>query len=247
MTRTSKAATPLALALAAALSILGRADAARASEHAEAAGEHAEAAGHGASHGTGSPAEWNWFDMGYGSKDSHGGKLEPGDEKMAPPALFALINFAIFAGILLWKAGPAIKKFAQQRHVSIKEALAESARLRDEARRKLDEYSKKIAGVDAEVEQLIAGIRADAEAERARILAEAEVQAATLKRDAEQRIAADLQRARRELEREVVAVAIAAAEKLIREKATAADQHKLIDVFITELSSEQPTSPQERA
>ncbi len=248
---TTKMIRALALAVAPLILVLALAGVARA-QHAEAEpGEATEANGgeHGEeAHGSGSPADWNWVDFSYGDKDAQGGKLEKGEEKMAPPVLFALINFAIFAGILFWKAGPAIKKFVQQRHVTIKEALAESARLRDEAKQKLAEYSEKISGVDAEVDQLIAGIRADAEAERKRIIAEAEAQAAAMQRDAEQRIAADLQRARRELEREVVAAAIATAEKLIREKATPSDQHKLIDGFITGLAEDsKKTPPQERA
>ena len=205
---------------------------------------------HASAGGSGSPADWNWVDIGYGDKDIAGGTLEKGEPKMPPPTIFAIINFCLFAGLLVWKAAPPIKKFVQQRHITIKEALEESARLREEAKQKLDEYSEKIANVNAEVDELLAGIRADAEAERERIIAEAEAQAEALKRDAEARIAADLARARRELELEIIAAATAAAERLIREKATLSDQHKLIDTFISGIapsSSPSPTAPQERS
>ena len=56
-----------------------------------------------ASGGGSSPADWNWVDFGYGDKDAEGNPLVAGKStkedvgKMAPPALFAIINFCIFA------------------------------------------------------------------------------------------------------------------------------------------------------
>jgi F0F1-type ATP synthase membrane subunit b/b' len=66
-------------------------------------------------------------------------------------------------------------------------------------------------------------------------MAAAEAQAAAVKKDAEQRIAAEIQRARVELAREVSLAATAAAEKLLRDKATAADHTKLIDTFVKDV------------
>ncbi|MEM9490729.1 MAG: hypothetical protein AAGC55_16395, partial [Myxococcota bacterium] len=70
--------------------------------------------------------------------------------------------------------------------------------------------------------------------------------AAAMKRDAEERIAADLARARVEIEREVVAAAVAAAEKLIREGANQGDQTRLIDKFISDMK-DQVKHSEERA
>jgi len=200
--------------------------------------------GHGSGGHGASPADWNWFDIGYKSKDMAGESLEHGEQPMSPPALFALINFFIFFGLLVWKGGPPIKKFVRQRHLTIKEALDESARLRDEAKEKLDEYTQRIAGVEAEVEKIFSEIRADAEAEKERILAAAKAQAESIKRNAEDRIAAEMAQARRELEREVVEVAIEAAEKLIRVTATPGDHKTLIDSFITDLGKGAPEHAQ---
>jgi len=203
-----------------------------------------EAGAHEGSGHASSPADWNWFDMGYKSKGPQGKPLKPGEHPMAPPALFALINAALFFGLLIWKGGPPIKKFVRQRHLTIKEALEESAQLRDEARKKLDEYTERIAGVEAEVEKIFSEIRADAEAEKARILAAAKAQAEAIKRNAEDRIAAEMAQARRELEIEVVEAAIAAAEKLIRVTATPTDHKSLIDSFITEMGKDAPDRAQ---
>jgi F-type H+-transporting ATPase subunit b len=174
----------------------------------------------------------NWFDFGYK------GKTHPDGAPVSPPFVLALINFGLLLTLLGFTAAPAIARYLDKRHVTIKEALEESARLRDEAKLKLEDYQKRIAAVEDEVDALIAGIRADAEAEKKIILERAAAQAKLLRVDAEKRIAADLARARRELEVEVVAAAVAAAEKLMRERTTPADQKRLAEYFITELGKD---------
>lgn len=178
----------------------------------------------------------NWFDFGYKDLDVQGHELQPGEQHMPPPLGMALINFTIFAFILVWKAGPPIKTYLSARHTEIKAALEEGQRLRDEANEKLSEYSKKIAGVEKEVDVLINDIRVSAEEEKKRIIADAERQAETMKKNAESQVAAEVARARTALEREVLHKAVEIAEQLLREKATAADQQKLVDTFMSDLS-----------
>jgi len=230
-----------ALMLAPFVLALGLAGVAYAQE--EGAQTEAEGAEHGHEVETEVPSI-NWFNLGYRDLDVQGAKLEGHGERMPPPFGLAIMNFAVFAAILVWKAGPPLRSFVEQRHVSIKDALDEGRRLRKEAQAKLAEYDGRIAGVQAEVDELIAEIRKAAEQEKQRILADAEHQAAAMKKSAESQIAAEIDRARAELEREVMAAAVAATETLIREKATPADQKKLVDGFLDDLqkpqSGEQP-------
>jgi F-type H+-transporting ATPase subunit b len=186
----------------------------------------------------------NWFDFDYGSKNWEGEPLAPGETAMSPPFPFALVNFGLLLLLLGLTAAPAIARYLDKRHITIKQALEESARLRDEAKQKLEDYTRRIADVETEVEQLITRIRADAEAEKGLILERAQAQAALLQKDAEKRIAAEISRARRELEREVVIAAVSAATRLLRERGTPAEQQALADAFITELdTSAGPTRP----
>ena len=230
--------------------------------HGEAAGAHGAdahgAAAHGAdAHGAaahGAPASAhgddahdahalhgappvNWTDMGYGKKDVNGNKLTSDSEPMAPPMVLALLNFAIFAGLLYWKAGPALTKYLANRHESIKSALEEAAKLQEEAKEKLAEYSSRIADADAEVTALIQQIRKDAEVERELIVADAERQAERMRKDAEARIETEFLAARRRLENEVIARAAAAAEKLLTEKVSSTDHNNLFSIFVTDLKA----------
>jgi F-type H+-transporting ATPase subunit b len=196
-------------------------------------GAHEEA---GEEHGV---APINWFSWHKG-KWIHKNQVvtqqvSEHDEPVAPALVFALANFAIFGFVLLRYAGPVVRKYTRERHESIRDALEEGARLREEARTKLAEYTERIAGVEAEVTRLIADIRATAESERQQILAQAQVQAAALRAETELRIAADIEQAKRELHREVMLRAIEIAEKVIREHAGAADHKAQFESFLGDL------------
>jgi F-type H+-transporting ATPase subunit b len=215
--------------------------------------ESAHEAEHGASadpaagghHGHHDPSKhFNWFDVGYKKKDLHGGKLgdgvqgpheAPGEEGMGAPFALMLLNFGLLLVLLAKYGGPAARKMAESRSDQIKGALDEAARLRTAAAAKLDEYGARLSAAESEMTAMLEGMRADAEHERARIMAAAEAQAAAVKKDAELRIAAEIQRARVELAREVTLAATAAAEKLLRDKATAADHTRLIDTFVKDV------------
>lgn len=188
-------------------------------------------------------AHFNWVDFGYGSKDINGGPLEDGDEPMSPPFIMMLFNFGVVVTILMWKVRPAIRRYTAKRHDTIKSALEEASLLREQARAKLEEYTSQLARAEKEIEQMVTDIRQGAEAEKQRILADAEAQARALTRDAEQRIAAEIERARAGLEREVVAAAIAVAERLIREQATRSDHTQLADSFIQDIQAQADTRP----
>lgn len=195
----------------------------------------------------GDPTEhFNWTDLGYKDKDAAGGPLEAGDAPMSPPMILMFVNFGIVLFIIGWKVRPKVSGYMKTRHETIKTALDEAARLRDQAKSKLDEYTEMVKKAEAELEQMVKDMRADAEAEKKRIIAEAEAQAKALERDAQARIAAEIERARALLEREVVTAAVAAAESIIRKQATADDQTRLIDTFIGDVQAEARSSIQER-
>lgn len=196
--------------------------------------EQGHGAGHGGHHKAEPPPSINWFAWHYG-KDLKGGTLAADEEPMAPGLLFALINFAIFAGILVKAAGPKLTAYLRGRHETVKTALEEAAALRAEARAKLDEYNRRIAGIDEEVTTLMQEIRGEAEAERDYILTQARTQAEAMTKEAQARIESEIARARLTLEREVVSAAVSAAQDVLRQRTTPEDQGRLFDGFIANL------------
>jgi F-type H+-transporting ATPase subunit b len=191
---------------------------------------------------------FNFFDFSWRDKDEFGGKfgdgkmqdehtgvVVPEEEPMSAPFILMVLNFVVFLAILAKWGWPAASKLAADRHDQIKNALEEAATLRKKAADKLAEYETRIKDLDSEIKKLVDGVRADAAADRERILAAAATQAAQMKKDAEQRIAAEIELARTALTREVAAASVAATEKLLREKVTAADQQKLVASFISDI------------
>jgi F-type H+-transporting ATPase subunit b len=171
----------------------------------------------------------------YRGKNAEGGEWHEGEHRMPPPFTMQLLNFIVFAFLMGRMAGPSLTKAVRERHDKIKVALSEGARLRDQARAKLDEYDRKLAGLGAEIDALTHGIRAEADAEKKRIIAEAEARAERMQREAEQQIQAEMQQVRMTLEREAVAAAVAIAERLLADKTTDADQRSLADRFVKSL------------
>jgi F-type H+-transporting ATPase subunit b len=222
--------------------------------HAEADGHHGDAH-HG--HHEDPSKYFNWFggigpnviSMPFKHQDVKGGPLgdgKNGDEPLAAgeaekpmnaPFGLLVLNFGILL-LILFKFGlPVARSTAETRSDQIKTALDEAARLREQAKAKLDEYSSKLKAAEDEITALVTAMRKDAESEKQRVIANAEIQAKALERDAQERIAAEIDRARLALRREVAVAATAAAEQILRERTTATDQSQLVDRFIAEIGN----------
>jgi F-type H+-transporting ATPase subunit b len=205
---------------------------------------------HGAGHGHHEdPSKtFNFFHLNYWGKDRYAGTFGDGvegphaapEEKMSAPFILMVVNFGLLLIILAKFGGPAARKMAESRSDLIKIALDEAAALRSKAAAKLAEYETRLADADAEINKMVENMRADAATEKERIAANAATAAAAMQRDAEQRIAAEIERARFELRAEVTAAAAAAAEKLLAQKTSAADQTKLFEQFIGDMQQVAP-------
>ena len=75
-----------------------------------------------------------------------------------------------------------------------------------------------------------------AEAERDRIVQDAETKAALLRKDTKFQIEQRMKQLREDLTRETVLAAVRAAEKVLADKTTAADQQRLADAYLAELA-----------
>src|SRR6267142_3729378 len=116
--------------------------------------EHKAEAHEGEAHEAEGINWWSW-DYGQNAKD-------PAHKGWPPPFGFALINFAIFLGIMSRLAWKPLKQFVQERHDSIGKNLNEAARLRKEAEALLKQYESKIGAIDGEIDTLLAQIRKEA-------------------------------------------------------------------------------------
>jgi F-type H+-transporting ATPase subunit b len=146
------------------------------------------------------------------------------------------IAFVVFLGVLAYYKVPGlIAKALDDRAATIRKELDEARRLRDEAQDLLNDYQKKHRNAGLEAETIARQAREEAEAyarETRAALAEA-LERRT--RQAEDKIARAEAQAVDEVRAAAVDSALAAAEKLLREKAAGSAGAALIDDSIRNL------------
>ncbi len=148
---------------------------------------------------------------------------------------WGLLSFLIVFGLIVWKGGPAIKGMWNGRIERLSTELDEAAAARAEAEAEL-------AGVQSRI--------ANVETEKASILADADQAAVTLKeqtlaRTAQDRIdvgvraASDAESSKvtatADLQSELAALAVGAAEEVVANSLDAATQNQLIESYIGNL------------
>ena len=148
----------------------------------------------------------------------------------------AFLALALFIGLLIYlKVPAAIMGALDKRSQEIAKELHEARRLREEAEKLLAEYEAKKAAAEAEAKAIV-----DTAKEQAALVADetrASMQAAMARREkqAEDRIANAGAKAQEEVRAAATAAAIAAAEKLLRERVTDSAQANLIKDGVAEM------------
>jgi F-type H+-transporting ATPase subunit b len=128
------------------------------------------------------------------------------------------VNFGIlFVALWLLLYRPVMKALDERRALVAKGV--EDAKKAEEKLKGADSEASSIVGkADEEAAALLSFARETATAEKARIVKEAEERAAKIAQEAEARAAETAARARKESEKEIAALAILAAEKVLKER-----------------------------
>jgi F-type H+-transporting ATPase subunit b len=146
------------------------------------------------------------------------------------------IGFVIFVGILLYVGVPQmLTRRLDERAVRIKSNLDEARALREEAQTLLASFERRQKEVATQAEEIVAAARH--EAEQAAEAAKEDIRRSVARRmqTAAEQIAAAEQAAVRQIKDRAVAVAVAAAGDVIREKLRAEEADALIDGAIDEV------------
>lgn len=184
-------------------------------EAAHAGDDHGGAAHEGGEHGEGAVHEpvWDYGLLGY-----------------------QLLNFGVWAGLLIWVLRSRIPGLLAGRKAALVEGLEEARRMKDEAERKVQEYTSRIDNLDAELDTMRHEMRQGGLAERDRIVKDAAHRAEKMRAEAKFLIEQQMKTLREDLTREAIEAAIGAAEKILRDKAVApADQERLATEYLGHL------------
>lgn len=148
---------------------------------------------------------------------------------------FQLINFAIFAGIIIYYAAPAMRDYFEAKREDLRSDLREAERMREEAEAKVAEYEEKLDALEQEREALLEEYRQQGEREKERLIEDAKEQIEKMRDDAETTIDLEVRKAVADLEEQAVEMAVEMARDIARERLDTDQQHRLIDEYVNDL------------
>ena len=147
----------------------------------------------------------------------------------------AVVNFALLVYLIRRMAKKPLQNFLGERRESIESGILEAAEVKRKAEQAFNEYTERMKTLDRELAKLRQDIAQAAERDRERIVAEAQESVARLKLETDSLVARQSEQLERQIRRELVEAAAAAAEKAVREASTPEDQQRLAEAFAREL------------
>ncbi|HKF53254.1 MAG TPA: ATP synthase F0 subunit B [Candidatus Acidoferrales bacterium] len=150
--------------------------------------------------------------------------------------VYRWINFLIFVGALIWAfTNKGTRAYFRGRQKAIGDAIAESARAREEADRQERAAEQKMASLDKEIADLRARAKQESAAETQRIRALAQEEAKRIEQSAQAEIRAAERAAQSDLKAIAARLAIERAEALLRDQVNAQAESNLFRGFVVAL------------
>ncbi len=146
--------------------------------------------------------------------------------------LYRIFNFVLVVAILVYFLTKPLKKGLAGRREEIEKALAEAKQTKEEAEAKFAEYDRKLARATEEIAEISDAIRREGELEKIKIIENAKQMAVKIEQDAEKAAELEVAKARTELQREAVQLAVDVAEDLLKKNFTKDDDARLIDEYM---------------
>jgi len=163
---------------------------------------------------------------------AHGGEHAMFTHERLMNLLFRTLNFAALCVILVKYVKKPLANGLAVRRQTIRDEFEDLEARKAEAENKYKEYEAKISRLDEEVEQIISAAVSQGEAEKAKLIADGERSAEDIRRQAENAVANEIALARQRLRAEIAEEVSGAAEKMIAENLSAADQKRLIEEYL---------------
>jgi F-type H+-transporting ATPase subunit b len=145
---------------------------------------------------------------------------------------FPLVNFLIFAFIIKRFAVPPLRDYLRSRRQEVVSTLETAAESKRRASALVQDYRRRLAHLDEQVQSIQRSLRTEGEREAAKLLHDAEASARKIKADAGFLAEQEVKMARQQLREEIAAQATGKARELIERNMSPADQGRLLEQFI---------------
>lgn len=153
--------------------------------------------------------------------------------------LYRCFNFAVMVGILVYFLAKPLRKALAERRASFVEALQQACKTRKSAEEKVRDFEVQLADSEREMAEMLVRAQGADRREREAMLEETRELAEIIAKEARQIANREMARARRELRQEAAQMAVAIAEKRLREKFTPEDGIQLVRQNLQSLESQQ--------
>jgi F-type H+-transporting ATPase subunit b len=146
-----------------------------------------------------------------------------------------VLNFVVLVGLIAWVIRKKGNPMLAARRAEVEKELAEAQQLRIAAEKRHMETATRLEKLDQEMLQIRGDMIKAGEAERDRIVTQAEEKAARLRKDTSFLIEQQIKQLRKELTQQAAVAAVAAAQELLQERTTDADQDQLAEAYLNRL------------
>jgi F-type H+-transporting ATPase subunit b len=153
---------------------------------------------------------------------------------------FFVINFILFVGVLVYFAGPALRKFFADRAVTIRTALSRAKSALAEAEDLANKAAARMAALSAELKKLADELEQETAFQVGKVADLAKSTAERIRHDTEMSSSALSEAAKRRVRAQLAESAATLARDLIGRNFQPADQGRLIDGFMDKLGSGDP-------
>lgn len=146
---------------------------------------------------------------------------------------YRFINFAILFAALYYVLAKPLREFLASRSDSIRKALDEAKRVREEAEKRYREYQEKMEKLTAEARALKDSLIDEGNKEKARIIEEANKAAQRIKEQAKFSAEQEVKKARQALKEETANLIAQMTEEKLKKGINAADHERLVREYLS--------------
>ena len=155
---------------------------------------------------------------------------------LSPLLFWSIVSFGILLYLLKRFALPGILEMLEIREKKIKDSLDQAERLKQEAEQLLSQYEAKLKSVQEQGRSILESARKQAQQQLEENERRIEQETQRMLADARSEIQRDQQHALQEIQRTAVELTLLAAEKVLARSLTDADQRRLVDEAIREIT-----------
>lgn len=148
------------------------------------------------------------------------------------------VNLVILLGVLVYFLKDSVRNFLVERKGSISSEIDHAQKTITEAKSKYEEYAEKLKGIEGEINSIKESIIKQGQAEREEILRQASIASENIRKEAQDTIKFESERARQEIQSEVVTLALTIAEKVIKENLSESDKQRFVEDFTNNLEED---------